>query len=922
MNARQAPIKSITFNRTFLRPKTSATAVWAVLFLHFITPAALAQRQALTGHVPAAAGQLAAVDHLRGTNFLNLAIGLPLRNQTALTNLLREIYDPASAQYHHFLGSAQFAERFGSTEKDYQALISFAKARGWTVTGTHPNRMLLDVRASVASVENVFQVNLQVYQHPKEGRTFYAPDKEPSVELGVPLLHISGLDNYIVPHPMNLKVKPLNQAQNAAPNGTGSGNGGTFMGNDFRAAYVPDVSLTGVGQTVGLLEFDSGFFTSDITTYETLAGLPNVPVQAVLLDGYNGGPGYGNDEVSLDIEMAISLAPGLSKVLVYEGSETDDILNRMATDNLAKQLSASWTYPIDANSDQIFLQYAAQGQSFFNASGDSDAYTGAVPPPSDDPNITIVGGTTLTTVGPGGAWQSETVWNWGNGIGSSGGISTSIPIPIWQQGISMFSNGGSTTFRNLPDVALTADNVFVAYGNGSSGDFGGTSCATPLWAAFMALANQQAAGNASGPLGFINPSIYGLGVSPSYTSVFHDITTGNNTRSGSPTKFFAIAGYDLCTGWGTPNGNNMINALAGPPVPTPPSITAQPQSQTVPTAGTAFFTVSVFGSFPLSYQWSINGTNLSGATNGSLTLTNVLPTQAGNYSVLVTNAYGMTNSSNAVLTVTPPIPPAIVTQPSNITVTVGNNGTFSVAATGTPPFNYQWQFNSNNISGATNASLTLVGVQFTNAGNYSVLVTSPYGMASSTNAVLTVNPAICSPPSSGLVSWWTGNGNANDLWGTNNGTLHGGVTYVSGQVGQAFSFNGNGEGVVVGNPASLQLQTFTIDAWIQRSSTTKASLSAGGGLFFSYGSGGYGLGMFDNGQVLLTQVDGSNVGASALITDTNWHHVAVTRSGGTVVFYIDGTAYPAAAYNPNFVFTSAPPLVSWLTDPATLSWVQ
>ena len=192
-------------------------------------------------------------------------------------------------------------------------------------------------------------------------------------------------------------------------------------------------------------------------------------------------PGDGNDEVSLDIEMAISMAPGLASVIVYEGSTTDDILNRMATDNLAKQLSASWTYGIDAGSDQIFLEFAAQGQSFFNASGDGDAYVGSLyppAPPTDDPNITSVGGTTLTTSGPGGAWVSETVWNWDveyvpydDGIGSSGGISITYPIPSWQAGVSMTANHGSTTFRNIPDVALTADNVFVVFDNGADREF-------------------------------------------------------------------------------------------------------------------------------------------------------------------------------------------------------------------------------------------------------------------------------------------------------------------------------------------------------------------------------------------------------------------------------------------------------------------
>ncbi len=147
----------------------------------------------------------------------------------------------------------------------------------------------------------------------------------------------------------------------------GSGLGGSYIGGDFRNAYVPGSSLNGSGQTVGLVQFDSGFYQSDILAYETQAGLPNVPVQAVLLDGYNGGPGIGNDEVSLDIEMVISMAPGISKVLVFEGDLPDDILNAMAANNQVKQLSASWSYPIDQITEQIYQQFAAQGQSYFNA---------------------------------------------------------------------------------------------------------------------------------------------------------------------------------------------------------------------------------------------------------------------------------------------------------------------------------------------------------------------------------------------------------------------------------------------------------------------------------------------------------------------------------------------------------------------------
>jgi uncharacterized repeat protein (TIGR01451 family) len=558
--------------RCFNRGNSAAlAAACAVLLLFLETSVRAAGSQLLHGHVPAAVTGLQPLGHLDGAHRLKLAIGLPVRDQAGLSKLLQEIYDPASPNYHHYLTAAQFAERFGPAEADYETLKAFAASNNLAVTGTHPNRVLLDVEGSVADVEKALHLTMQVYPHPTEQRNFFAPDREPSINLSLPVLHISGLDNYVLPRPMSYRKSDLSQPAASAPAG-GSGPGGNYLGNDFRAAYVPGTSLTGSGQVVALLEFD-GYYASDITAYEALANLPNVNLQNVVLDGFTGPPGAGVGEVSLDIEDAISMAPGLSELIVYEGILSDDILNQMATDDLAKQISASWTYSIDGTSEQIFQEYGVQGQSFFNASGDGDAYVGGILSPCDDTNITIVGGTTLSTSGAGGVWTAETVWNWGydppgwpgtdNGYwGSGGGISTVNLIPSWQVGINMVTNLGSPIMRNIPDVAMTADNIWVLYGNGQTGSFGGTSCAAPLWAGFMALVNQQAAANGDPAPGFINPAIYALCKGPSYTSCFHDIVTGNNTWSNSPAMFFAVPGYDLCTGWGTPNGTNLINALA------------------------------------------------------------------------------------------------------------------------------------------------------------------------------------------------------------------------------------------------------------------------------------------------------------------------------------------------------------------------
>jgi len=536
----------------------------------------------LPGHVPSVLGKLPPVNDLAASNELSLAIGLPLRDPAGLSRFLQEVYDPASPNFRHYLTPDAFTARFGPSSADYAAVKGFASAHGFQITGTHGNRLLLDVRANVADIQRAFHLTLRKFKHPTEPRDFFGPDTEPSVDFTLPIADVSGLNNYKLPHP---KLVKKNAVTGNAVARTGSAPTGDFLGDDFRAAYVPDTTLTGAGQMVGLLQFD-GYYAADVAAYAAAAGggRTNIPIQTVLVDGYNGVPttgnASGNSEVTLDIEMAMSMAPGLQKIIVFSGGPNgfpNDILNVMAASNTVKSLSCSWGWGGGPSSttDAIFQQMAAQGQSFFNAAGDSDAFTigassvnGVDNPsnqnaPSSSPYITQVGGTTLVTTGPAGAWQSESVWNWGGGSGSSGGISSYYAIPNWQAGVSMTANLGSTTRRNIPDVALTADNVYSYSDNGASGSVGGTSCAAPLWAGLMALANQQAAANGGAPVGFLNPLVYAVGADVNYTNYFHDITKGDSTSSSSVAQFYAVSGYDLCTGWGTPAGQGLIDALVG-----------------------------------------------------------------------------------------------------------------------------------------------------------------------------------------------------------------------------------------------------------------------------------------------------------------------------------------------------------------------
>ena len=196
---------------------------------------------------------------------------------------------------------------------------------------------------------------------------------------------------------------------------------------------------------------------------------------------------------------------------------------------------------------------------------------------------------------------------------------------------------------------------------------------------------------------------------------------------------------------------SAISAVAMLTVLVPPAIATQPSDQAVVVGTNASFTVTATGTLPLAYQWAFNGTNLPGAVNSALTLTNAQVAQAGTYSVRVTNSYGSVLSSNATLTVL--VPPAIATQPSNATVVVGTNASFTVTASGTLPLAYQWAFNGTNLPGAVNSALTLTNVQVAQAGTYSVWVTNSYGSVLSSNATLTVlvPPAIATQPSNETV---------------------------------------------------------------------------------------------------------------------------------------------------------------------------
>lgn len=524
----------------------------------------------LAPHLPDAVanGKATMMDTVAVQQRLKLAIQLPLRNQAELTQLLHDLYDPKSPNFHKYMSVPGFTGRFGATAGDYNTVVAWAKAKGFTVTATTPNRRLVALEGSVDTINRAFHVKICNYRHPTEERSFYSPDREPTtVGLKVPLLQITGMNNYVLPHSML-------QHKEVAANFTGSGPSGEYLPSDIRAAYYGKGPLSGAGQSIGIFSFD-GYLADDVKLYYSKTGMSStVPIRNVLVGGFSGActtvssptsSACDDGEQVLDIVNAIGMAPGIEQILFYEGSSDTEILNRMATDNVAKVLSSSWSWnPADAASDDpIFQEFAAQGQTFVNASGDDGEFNSSTYYfPGVDPYVTQVGGTVPTTTGPGGAWSAETGWPQ-----SGGGYVSGTPISIWQQltGVINSSNRGSTTLRNSPDVAAEAnfDDPTVVNGRFVT-SYGGTSFAAPRWAGFLALVNQQSVANGKGTVGFINPALYNLGVSSSYSGAFHDITSGSNPpAAGDGSGFNAVSGYDLVTGWGSPAGVGLINQLAG-----------------------------------------------------------------------------------------------------------------------------------------------------------------------------------------------------------------------------------------------------------------------------------------------------------------------------------------------------------------------
>lgn len=512
---------------------------------------------------------------------MDLTVTLPFKDQAGLDRLIQQLYDPSHPSYHQFLTPQDFAASYGPQREDLEAVRRHFESKGFHIAPDGFRDGVLRITADASKVQKALGIHIHRFQ--SRDREFFATMEDPSlpVSIGQRIKHIAGLNNIPL-------VRPRLTSEALSPELGAGGPLGGLLPYDISKAYgFPGEPLNGSGQVVALFELD-GYDPQDVATYNQTFNLRQVPLETILVGGADGVPGSDALEVTMDIEMVNAVAPGLKKILVYEGINTEsgilDTYRSIATDGRASVVSTSWGRAevlagrvgvqrfTDAESD-IFRQMAAQGQTIFAASGDQGAYDGAAPvalmstdDPASQPYVTGVGGTTLS-LDLAGQYLGEQAWNGAWAGSSGGGVSQLWPVPPYQSGIPGILNHPLTGLqgRNVPDVSLNADlnPGYAAFQGQRWRVVGGTSCGSPLWAGFTAILNQYLQSKELPVIGFMNPLLYRLSQASSQTSVFHDIAVGNNFYSPAPLGFLATPGYDPVTGLGSLKASTLLSIIGG-----------------------------------------------------------------------------------------------------------------------------------------------------------------------------------------------------------------------------------------------------------------------------------------------------------------------------------------------------------------------
>jgi kumamolisin len=464
-----------------------------------------------------------------------------------------------------------FERRYGADPADVEVVEQFASQYDLSVTGVDLGRRSVSLAGTIANMNEAFGTEVRLFQAPEgtfRGRTgaLFVPPQVAEVVTG-----IFGLDN----RPQT-KTRFRRLLVGVGPKAAGDT---SYTPPAVAKLYNYPAAPNGTGQTVAIIELGGGYRTADLNSYFGTLGIrPTPSVTAVSVDGCvnkpAGDPNSADGEVLLDIEVVGAIAPK-AKIAVYFAPNTDqgflDAITTAIHDKIRKPSvvsiswggpESSWTDQALTSFDQAFQDAALLGVTVCCASGDDGSADGVtdgaahVDFPASSPNVLACGGTRLESTG--GRITKEVVWNQGAGNGASGGgVSDKFPLPAYQANAKVPVSVNPSHFkgRGVPDVAGDADPAtgYQILVDGHNAVFGGTSAVAPLWSALIALLNQQL----GHPLGFLNKTLYG----GTAGKTLHDITSGNNGA------YQAAMGWDACTGFGSPNGQQLLTALGGRTVP-------------------------------------------------------------------------------------------------------------------------------------------------------------------------------------------------------------------------------------------------------------------------------------------------------------------------------------------------------------------
>lgn len=514
----------------------------------------------LANHIPARVHNLTHVGPVDSTQPMSLSVHLSHRARKLDKYL-------STMDKRKALTPAEFGRKFGAKEHHIKDVIDYFQSHGFDVSQPDVTNLVLNISGTVAAVNKAFSTELHHYNDPNQGHLVHAPKHELQVPDKLKIASVLGIETTSKKR-AHFRAKQV-EATRAPSVPTG------LSPSQIKTAYQIPSTYNGTDQAVALFELD-GFTVTDIEAYiaEYNLGTSISQIKTVTVDNVTGypthGPNSGAPEVTLDIQLVLSVAPKAT-IYVYEGPNSSqgviDTYKRIANDNLASVISTSWgEAEIDVSSaflnaeKVIFQQMATQFQTIYAAAGDSGSYDNgrslSVDDPASQPYVTGVGGTSLI-LNANNTRHTEVVWNDGlSGGGSGGGISAIWPISSYQVGVA---GTASTTHRNVPDVALNADEKhgYSVYYGGAWTQYGGTSCAAPLWAALTALLNQT--GPTGSRIGFINPLLYTL--AKTTPTAFYDVISGTNALSANEKGYAAHPGYDNCSGLGCYEATILINAL-------------------------------------------------------------------------------------------------------------------------------------------------------------------------------------------------------------------------------------------------------------------------------------------------------------------------------------------------------------------------